>query len=217
MIGEGANIIMNVEKMENYLKKIRSVQGCKVVIDENDCIDEIHIVSDLRRNPKQILRDIEAILISEFDISIDYKKVSIAQIKGDTVRQDSDPRLKIKSIEYNNNGTNVEVRVVLERCGQVFESSMSGINTSSNINRILGNTVLKAVEKFLEIDDVFVFEDARRVNLSNVEVMVVSISSQLKGREEIYTGSAKIGNDSKEALARATMDSINRHILQLIY
>ncbi len=215
MIGEGANIIMNIEKMENYLKKIRSVQGCKVVIDENENIEEIHIVSNLRRNPKQILRDIEAILISEFDISIDYKKVSIAQIKGDAVQQESDPRLKIKSIEYNNNGSNVEVRVVLEKCGQTYESSMSGINTLSNINRILGNTVLRAVEKFCQVEDVFVFEDARRVSLSNVEVMVVSISSQLKGREEIYTGSAKIGNDAKEALARATMDSINRHILQL--
>lgn len=206
---------MNVEKMENYLKKIRSIQGCKVVIDEKEDIEEIHIVSDLRRSPKQILRDIEAILISEFDISIDYKKISIAQVKGDAVHNDGDPRLKLKVIEYNNNGANVEVRVVLEKCGQAYESSMSGINTTSNINRILGNTVLKAVEIFCDVEDVFVFEDARKVNLSNVEVMVVSISSRFKGREEIYTGAAKIGNDPKEALARATMDAINRHILQL--
>lgn len=206
---------MNVEKMENYLKKIRSIQGCKVVVDENEEIEEIHIVSDLKRSPKQILRDIEAILISEFDISIDYKKVSIAQIQGDAVQNDGDPRLKLKSIEYNNNGSNVEVRVVLEKCGQVYESKMSGINTSSNINRILGNTVLKAVELFCEVEDVFVFEDARKVSLSNVDVMVVSISSRYKGREELYTGSAKIGNDPKEALARASMDAINRHILQL--
>ncbi len=103
---------MNVEMMENYLKKIRSVQGCKVVLDDQENIEEIHIVSDLKRNPKQILRDIEAILISQFDVTIDYKKVSIAQIKSDMVQNDGDPRLKLKSIEFNNNGSNVEVRVV---------------------------------------------------------------------------------------------------------
>ncbi|MCT4597591.1 MAG: hypothetical protein N4A50_06900 [Vallitalea sp.] len=206
---------MNIEQMESYLKKIRSIQGCKVVIDENEDIEEIHIVSDLRRNPKQILRDIEAVLISEFNISIDYKKISIAQVNGDAVHNESDPRLKLKIIEYNNNGSNIEVRVVLEKCGHTYESSMSGINTSSNINRILGNTVLKAVEEFCEVQDVFVFEDARKVSLSNVEVIVVSISSNYQNREEIYTGSAKIGNDVKQALARATMDAINRHIIQL--
>ncbi len=206
---------MNVEMMENYLKKIRSVQGCKVVLDDQESIEEIHIVSDLKRNPKQILRDIEAILISQFDVTIDYKKVSIAQIKSDMVQNDGDPRLKLKSIEFNNNGSNVEVRVVLEKAGQVYESSMSGVNTSSNINRILGNTVLRAVENHCEIEDVFVFEDARKVSLSNIDIMVVSISSRYNGREEIYTGSAKIGSDPREALARATMDAINRHILQL--
>lgn len=206
---------MNIETMEEYLKKIRSVSGCKVVLDEDNNIEEIHIVSDLKRNPKQILRDIEAILMAEFDVVIDYKKVSIAQIKSDVVQNDGDPRLKLKSIEFNNNGSNVEVRVVLEKQGQVYESSMSGVNTSSNVNRILGNTVLRAVEIHCEIEDVFVFEDARLVNLSNVEVMVVSISSRYNGREEVYTGSAKVGNDPREALARATMDAVNRHILQL--
>jgi hypothetical protein len=207
---------MDIELIESYLKKIRSIQSCKIIINEDEDIEEIYMVSDLRRNPKQILRDIEAILRSEFNISIDYKKVSIAQIKNDSMQYDTSQRLKFKSIEYNEEGSNIEVKVVLEKAGQTYESSMSGINTSSNLNRILGNAVLKAVELFCEVEDVFVFEDARKVSLSNIDVMVVSISSHYKGREQIYTGTAKIGNDSKVALARATMDSINRNLVQLI-
>ncbi|MCT4542035.1 MAG: hypothetical protein N4A63_00665 [Vallitalea sp.] len=207
---------MDIELIESYLKKIRSIQSCKIIINEDEDIEEIYMVSDLRRNPKQILRDIEAILRSEFNISIDYKKVSIAQIKNDSMQYDTSQRLKFKSIEYNEEGSNIEVKVVLEKAGQTYESSMSGINTSSNLNRILGNAVLKAVELFCEVEDVFVFEDARKVSLSNIDVMVVSISSHYKGREQIYTGTAKIGNDLKVALARATMDSINRNLVQLI-
>lgn len=212
----GVDTIMDIELIESYLKKIRSIQSCKIIINEDEDIEEIYMVSDLRRNPKQILRDIEAILRSEFNISIDYKKVSIAQIKNDSMQYDTSQRLKFKSIEYNEEGSNIEVKVVLEKAGQTYESSMSGINTSSNLNRILGNAVLKAVELFCEVEDVFVFEDARKVSLSNIDVMVVSISSHYKGREQIYTGTAKIGNDLKVALARATMDSINRNLVQLI-
>lgn len=206
---------MSTISIENYLQKVQSVMGCKVVMDKYDAISEIHIVSDLRRSPKQILRDIEAIMISEFDTSIDYKKVSIAQIQSGSIKLDQDPRLKLKLIEYNNNGTNVCVKVALEKQGMQYQSEVTGINTVHNFKRLVGSVVLKAVEQYLEAEEVFVFEDVKRVELANVDVMLVSITSVHGGREEIFTGTAKIISDSKEAIARATLDAVNRHVLHL--
>lgn len=203
---------MQVETIENYLLKIQSVIGCKVVMDIKDQISEIHVVSDLRRSPKQILRDVEAVMISEFNLPIDYKKVSIAQVRSSSIKLDQDPRLKLKLIEYNNNGA---VKVALEKQDEVYESEMVGINTSNNFNRLVGSAVLKAVASYLQVQDVFVFDDIKFVELANISVVVVSMTSIFNGKEEVFTGTAQVASDQKEAIARATLDAVNRHILQV--
>lgn len=183
--------------------------------DRNDEISEIHIVSDLRRSPKQILRDVEAVMMSEFNTPIDYKKVSIAQVQSGSLKLDQDPRLKLNLIEYNNNGSNVSVKIVLEKQDEKYGAESVGINTAGNFKRLIGSTILKAVEKYLDVEEVFVFEDVKRVELANIEVMVVAITSVYGGGEEIFTGTAKIISDSKETIARATLDAVNRHVLHL--
>lgn len=210
-----STITIDVEQVESFLLKVQSVQGCKVKLGKENSIGEIHIVSDLRRSPKQILRDIEAIMMSNFDIEIDYKKVSIAQIQSGSIKYDQDPRLQLKLIEYNNHGSNVSIKVALEKHDLVYESEIVGINTAHNFKRLIGTAVLKCVEKYLDNEDVFVFEDIKRVELANVEVMLVSITSVHGGNEEVFTGTAKILSDSKEAIARATLDAVNRHVLHL--
>lgn len=206
---------MQIEKIENYLLKVQSIIGCKVITGDNDQISEMHIVSDLRRSPKQILRDIEAVMISEFDLPIDYKKVSIAQVRSGSIKLDQDPRLKLRLIEYNNDGTNVTVKVALEKQDEVYESELVGINTANNFNRLVGGVVLNTVANYLKVSDVFVFEDVKFIELANVKVVVVSITSVINGKEEIYTGTAKVASDHKEAVARATLDAVNRHVLHL--
>lgn len=206
---------MHTETIENYLLKVQSVIGSKVIAGDRDQINEIHIVSDLRRSPKQILRDIEAVMISEFDMPIDYKKVSIAQVRSGSIKLDQDPRLKLRLIEYNNNGVNVTVKVALEKQDEIYESELTGINTSNNFNRLVGGVILKAVAIYLKVSDVFVFEDVKFVELANVNVVVVSITSVINGREEVFTGTAKVISDQKEAVARAALDAVNRHVLQL--
>lgn len=203
------------KSIEQFLMKIQSVIGSKVIMDSNGVIEEIHIVSDLRRSPKQILRDVEAILISEFDQSVDYKKISIAQVKGDSVKTEQDPRIRLRSIEYGNCGTSIDVTVTLEKFGERYTSTQSGIKTAFNVMRLAGTTTLNAVENYLGIHDVFVFEDSKEVILGNTKIIAVSITSIYHHREETYIGTAKVVTDLNEAVTRATLDAINRHILQL--
>jgi hypothetical protein len=203
------------KNIEQFLMKIQSVIGAKVIMDQAGTIEEIHIVSDLRRSPKQILRDVEAILISEFDQAVDYKKISIAQVKGNSVKTEQDPRIKLKSIEYNNCGTSIDVSITLEKFGESYMSTSSGIKTATNVMRLAGTATLQAVENYLGIHDVFVFEDVKEVRLSNINVIIVSITSIYHNREESYIGTAKVTTDLNEAVTKASLDAINRHIIQL--
>lgn len=154
-------------------------------------------------------------MLSEFNMPIDYKKVSIAQVKGDSIKTDQDPRVRLKSIEYSNLGSSIDVTVTLEKFNEMFSSTKTGIKTTSNVKRLAGIATLKAVEEYLGIYDVFVFEDSKEVSLSNVDVIIVTITSIYHHREELYTGTARVGTDINEAVTRATLDAVNRHILQL--
>jgi len=203
------------KSIEQFLIKIQSVIGSKVIMDENNKIEEIHIISDLRRNPKQILRDVEAVLMSEFDQSVDYKKISIAQVKGDLVKTEQDPRIKLKSIEYGNCGTSIDITITLEKFSENYSSKISGIKTTSNVMRLAGMATLQAIENYLGIHEVFVFEDSKEVDLSTVKIIAVNITSIYHNREETYIGTAKVGTDINEAVTRATLDAVNRHILQM--
>ncbi len=203
------------KSIEQFLMKIQSVIGTKVIMNDANEIEEVHIVSDLRRSPKQILRDVEAILISEFDQNVDYKKVSIAQIKGDSVKTELDPRIRLRSIEYGNSGSSIDVTVTLEKFTELYSSTISGIKTTGNMKRIAGTATLQAVEKYLDMPELFVFEGSQEITLAQMKNIIVAITSIYRNREETYIGTARIGSDLNEAVCRATLDAINRHILQL--
>ncbi len=204
---------MALTHVEEYLQKIQSVIGCKIVSDDNGAIQEIHIVSDMERSPKQILRDIEAIMLSEFNQTIDYKKVSIAQIQQDSVKTSDDPRLKLTQMSFKTFGREVEISISLEKQGEQFVATLTGINTSRNYKCMIVNTVLEAIHQYLGRTEVFMAEDVKVVQLSSVEVVLVSIVSFYRGREEILTGSAKIVSDRNEAIAKASLNAVNRQIL----
>lgn len=71
---------MNYEEVELFLNNIKSVISSKIITDSNDEICEIHVLSDNSRHSKQISRDIRTALLSQFNINVDYKIISIAQI-----------------------------------------------------------------------------------------------------------------------------------------
>ena len=68
-----------VADIEGTLSRLRGVVSARLVRDERGEIQEVHVLADALRHPKQIGRDIESALFSEFGIRIDHRKISIAQ------------------------------------------------------------------------------------------------------------------------------------------
>lgn len=199
------------ELMENDIECIESVLSCRF-IRENDEIKEIHIVSNGTRTPKQISRDVQSVLIAKYDlINIDYKKISIAELPGLEVSK-RDSRLKIEKILFEDNGKKATVQVDLSNESDIYQSSLSGINTSRNIDRMLAKSVLDSVEKALGVEDRFILEDVKNVNLSTDGVMVVSVVYIVGEQEKRLCGSSLIENDHKRAVVKATLDALNRSI-----
>lgn len=47
------------ERYEAAIRQVEGVVSCKVVLSDEGQIEEIHIMASTKRNPKQIVRDVE--------------------------------------------------------------------------------------------------------------------------------------------------------------
>ena len=114
---------MDIEIIEQTIGKLDSVVSNKIVLGEEKDFEEIHVVSNRTRSPKQIVRDIQSILIAEYNVHIDHKKISIAEIHDDSLKRQKS-RLKISSISHDNNGQMATVKVALHNEKDIFENSI---------------------------------------------------------------------------------------------
>lgn len=87
---EGRVIILAVDtrnaswaaQAESAIKALRDVEGVSIQI-EGDEVREIHVLSRSKRPPKQIVRDVQTVLLARYGKSIDYRVVSVAFTRGD--------------------------------------------------------------------------------------------------------------------------------------
>ena len=210
----GNGIVRNNFKLiEKSLEKVDSIISSRFVLDDSEIIEEVHIVSNGRRSAKQLSRDIQSILIATYDIDIDYKKISIAELpQMDLARIDS--RLKVEGVSYENNGQKASVTVNLSDSEGLYSHSNTGVNTSRNIDRMLVNSTLINVERSLGVEDVFILEDIKTVQLSVDKVVLVIIMYVSEREEKRMCGSCLIGNDYRQSVVKATLDAINRCVLK---
>ena len=64
-------------RAEAAIRRLRDVDGVSVRADADE-ITEIHVVSSSKRSPKQIVRDVQAVLRTDLGMPIDHRIVSIA-------------------------------------------------------------------------------------------------------------------------------------------
>jgi hypothetical protein len=202
---------MDHKIIEENLLQIDSVISSKIIIGEANQIEEIHIVSNGIRNPKQIARDVESVLLANFDYKIDHRKISIAQLDDIDIRKIK-PRLKLNGISKETSGNKANVKVSILKADEEFIASKSGINSNRNIERMLAESTVMAVEDSLGINDLFIVEDIRNLMIASVQVVVVLVSSLINGQEIILSGSSVVKNDYYLSVAKATLDSINRFL-----
>lgn len=68
-------------RAEAAIRRLRDVDGVSVQA-EGDELTEIHVVSSSGRTPKQIVRDVQAMLRTELGVAIDHRIVSVALVRA---------------------------------------------------------------------------------------------------------------------------------------
>ena len=79
--------------------RLPGVLGAEFTL-ENGPVREVHILSDQSRSPKQIVRDVQSAMLAKFQVELDHRIVSVAQIPGSAVYRPS-RRLRCEQLELS--------------------------------------------------------------------------------------------------------------------
>jgi len=204
-----------IQEWEQAIKQIKSVIAARIKVNSQGEIEEIHILAGSGRMPKQIVRDVESILIAQFDLQIDHKIISVAQVEDDedgTFAIVDSIRPKLVRVTLRTVSGMAEVKVELLTGDKLIEGIAQGPSSAHNKLRLFVEATLKALfpltlDKFL-----FVTEDVGITQLAKQQIALVSITLITSAGEQSLTGCALVRNDDRESVVKATLDAVNRKL-----
>ncbi len=205
-----------VKDYERLIGQIRDVISARVITDTQGNIEEIHVLAGSGRSPKQIVRDVESAFMTQFGLSVDHKKVSIAQVQDQGEVPLEPTRVKLGSVSFSAAGPRADCHVQLELSGDTYEGSAAGANSASGRLRLVALATVAAVEQYFKSATMFSVDEVVAQTLSNRRVVNVILTLLTGSGEESFLGSSLVKDDEREAVARATLDAINRKIAVLV-
>ncbi len=212
---------VSAEQIEDVVRQLKDVVSARAVLGSQGRVDELHVLVQGKRAPKLIARDIESGLRAHLDVTLDYKKISIAQIQGRSALGGAAAgagrlRLLFSDVALSVTGSRAEATVHLRRDDAVYTGSASGHASGYNQLRLIAAAAIRAVEDSHDQDGTMVVEDLQtEVPLAGRKAVVVLVSAIAPPKsEELLTGSALIRQDLWKAVVNATLDAVNRRISQ---
>jgi len=204
-----------IQDWEQAIKQIKGVIAARIKVNDQGDIEEVHILAGSGRAPKQIVRDIESLLIAQFDVQIDHKKVSVAQVEDDedgTFAIVESTRPKLLGVTLRTVNGMAEVKVELLTGDKIIEGIAQVPSSAQNKLRLFVEATLQALSPLTLDKFLFVTEDVGITQLAKQQIALVSITSITTTGEQSLTGCALVRNDDREAVVKATLDAVNRKL-----
>jgi hypothetical protein len=205
-------------EIETALSQVAEIRAARIVSSDAGVIQEIHILADPSKSPKQLVRDIESTIMAQFGIPIDHKKVSIAQLGRESIAESTEDstqlhaRARIHSVHTDVMGVRAVATVTLELEGELYSGTAEGPASTTGRRRLVGQAALNAVEKYTNGTFSFALEDVALVTLGRERVAVSVVILVTPLGEQALAGSALARQSENDSLVRATLDAINRRL-----
>ncbi len=210
------------KRAEAAIRTLRDVEGASVQT-EDDEIREIHVLTSSSRPAKQIVRDVQTLLLTRFNRPIDHRVVSVAYARpgpvlAPRVEEDQAPapeespahRIRFGSVNLYVAAGRAQAQVELGWKGATRLGTATGSATREGAQGLIATATLGAVQEFLEGDVVLSLQDIDLVRLGRQEVVVVSLSLLAHRSEKTLVGCCTVEQDTQQAVVLATLSALNR-------
>ncbi len=217
---DGVNEVA-VEEMEQLICQLPAVLKCAVSVNDWGAVEEIHVLTSVERAPKQVVRDVESALLAQWNLRVDHKRVSVAQIVSGEPQQsalEATRRLRIFEYHIDTDSLNYTAytRVTLqwgEDESERVQWEWSGRYMPSQYFQVMAWAAVEAVNKVPGLPAPVVLAEIRRATLANRSVVLVGLTQfDERRRESLLIGAAEERGDGPGASVRAVLDAVNRKL-----
>lgn len=219
--------LLDSSEIDRLLETLSGVVRARVrPSPDGDNLAEIHILSDGTVAPKQIVRNIETLLQTAFDLKIDHRVVSIAVLKeGAEMARTGEvpaaaepqpaplPRVVFRSLRVvQEDAYKCTAHVELELGDVIFEGSHRDTNTPRARIYASARAVIEALEYLSEKEIALYLAGLESLRVFQRDVIVAVIEGRRHLQHVRMLGAAVIEDDPHEAAVRAVLDAVNRFI-----
>jgi hypothetical protein len=210
------------KRAEAAIRSLRDVEAASVQIEDDD-IREIHVLTSSSRPAKQIVRDVQTLLLTRFNRAIDHRVVSVAyarpgptlapraaraptpELEGSSAR-----RIRFGSVNLYVASGRAQAQVELGWKGATRLGTASGSATREGAQALIVSATLSAVQEFLEDGLALSLQDIELLRLGKQDVIVVSLSLLAHRSEKTLVGCCTVEQDAQQAVVLATLAALNR-------
>lgn len=203
---------LDLKAVEKAIECIEGVLQVRVV-GEN-AIEEIHVLSRPAKPPKLLVRDIETLLKAKFNLSVDHKKVSVVTFDvGEEPEEKVFLRPVLFGLSWKKSLEEVKVEVEVKLRDRIYRGTSSeGLLHTKNHNVLIAHATVNCINQMVG-NGIFSVYGVSLHHLGDLEVALVFVDYQgIKKSGEMLVGSALVRDDAYEAVARATLDAVNRRL-----
>lgn len=217
---------VDTDELERELCRIAEITAARVVVAPDGHIAEVHILSSPHKHAKQIVRDVQSVLMASFGIDLDRRVVSVVQL--DAVASSSltgpdidlevldDERINVDGVTADRTGLQCTARVVLTRGDQRATGTAEGLVATSSVLRLVAQATIAALRQLEPAAVRSDVETASMIRLGDRAIAVTSIVIVVPPYEEVISGSAIVRPAGEfDAVARSVLDATNRRLPQL--
>jgi hypothetical protein len=207
-------------EVERALEGLAGMVAVRVVPGFDRPVDELHALVTEDRAPKQVVRDVQSVLYTRFDLSIDHRVISVVQLaEDDPIATSPDgerpARVALTRVSVTQSAHEASITVVVTDDEGVEHVGTTGSEVSAGGQRMAaGSATIQAVSDVLAPATSLTLGGLELVGIGGVEVMLAVVDVRAARTHLTLTGSAVVRRGEVDAVARAVLDALNR-VLQL--
>lgn len=206
--------VLQTDVWKALIERLPGVLGAEFAL-ENGAVREVHILSDQSRGPKQIVRDIQSAMLAKFQVELDHRIISVAQIPGSCLRREGQRRLVCERLELSAGRDGSAAVVHLSLDGSPYVGRSACDLSAAGRMRAIAQATVEALNLLLSPECRFVLDYVRRTPMGDRQAVLVGLHLKRSGKTEALLGACYEGEDPNFSVALATLDGVNRRFSTL--
>jgi hypothetical protein len=192
-----------VSELESAVAALRGVRAARIH-SSGGAVDAVRVLVVPERDPGEVVHEIQGMVWAHLGVEVDSHSVEVMKASAPGATNGRPKRRKLSSLSTKRAGDRFTSQVILELDGDLLIGEDDSPAGRRFEHRSVAEAVLDAVRRLVATP--LELSSADFVEMGDCRIAAVGVQRS----DELLLGSAVVTFDEHDAIARATLDAVNR-------